>query len=362
MLDQDQSLPVAADLLNITKDQAIKALFRALLGREAEPAAIASFRTMDTLEQIAQGIAGSDEFLARHRHSSPFFHYASRFDAIGLMRKYAVPGLKPRPGLVVNFLGVAAAPKFLPLVIGDMPCEVQPIPIPANWHADIAEWGAVLRAVDLAKSTFTIAELGCGWGCWINNACVAAKRAGLRVHGIGVEGDLGHLEFAREACALNGLDASEVSLHHAIASGTDGVALFPIQEEAGHAWGLEAIFGPTPAQRERALRDKTHQELQTLALSTLAQGRRLDLLHVDIQGAEVDVVRHSLDFLWSNVAYLMIGTHSRQIEGQLTDLLLQRGWVLEIERAAILTLSDAGPLVTVDGVQGWRNPQLLPGS
>jgi hypothetical protein len=40
---------------------------------------------------------------------------------------------------------------------------VEPIPIPANWHADIAEWAAALRAVDLARGSFTMAELGCGW-------------------------------------------------------------------------------------------------------------------------------------------------------------------------------------------------------
>jgi hypothetical protein len=40
---------------------------------------------------------------------------------------------------------------------------VEGIPIPANWHADIAEWAAALRAVELAEETFTVVELGCGW-------------------------------------------------------------------------------------------------------------------------------------------------------------------------------------------------------
>ena len=57
--------------------------------------------------------------------------------------------------MVVNFLGVAIDPKFLPLVLEGMAGQVQPVPIPCNWHADMAEWGAVLRAVDLARNTFT---------------------------------------------------------------------------------------------------------------------------------------------------------------------------------------------------------------
>jgi hypothetical protein len=36
------------------------------------------------------------------------------------------------------------------------------------------------------------------------------------------------------------------------------------------------------------------------------------------------------------------------------DTLLSAKWKLEIERPAILSLSGAAPLVTVDGVQGWH--------
>src|SRR5678816_4489395 len=152
-----------------TNEAAVTAMFRAMLGREAEPSAISAFSGLD-VEGIARGIVQSPEFVARHRKTSPFLHYYALFDAPGLMWKYAVPDLKPRPGLVVNYLGVAVDPKFLPLVLEGMAGEVQPVPIPANWHADIAEWGAVLRSIDLAKDSFTMAELGCGWGCWINNA------------------------------------------------------------------------------------------------------------------------------------------------------------------------------------------------
>jgi len=40
------------------------------------------------------------------------------------------------------------------------------------------------------------------------------------------------------------------------------------------------------------------------------------------------------------------------------DTLLGAKWKLEIERPAIISLLGDGPLVTVDGVQGWRNPRL----
>jgi len=86
---------------------------------------------------------------------------------------------------------------------------------------------------------------------------------------------------------------------------------------------------------------------------------KIDLLHIDIQGGEADLISACLSLLSEKVAYIVIGTHSRQIEGRLFDLLLQAGWWLEIERPAILSLTGH-PVVTVDGVQGWRNPRLLP--
>ena len=57
---------------------------------------------------------------------------------------------------------------------------------------------------------------------------------------------------------------------------------------------------------------------------------------------------------------ILIGTHSREIEGRLFEYLLGAGWLLEMERPALLTLHAGAPIVTVDGVQGWRNPRLLP--
>ncbi|UPG71986.1 hypothetical protein MVG78_15840 [Roseomonas gilardii subsp. gilardii] len=61
------------------------------------------------------------------------------------------------------------------------------------------------------------------------------------------------------------------------------------------------------------------------------------------------------------MAYLVLGTHSRQIEGEIFGMKLAAGgWMLEMERPAILHLHERGPHVTVDGVQGWRNLSLCP--
>jgi FkbM family methyltransferase len=280
---------------------------------------------------------------------------------MGIMRSHAVSELKPRDGYLTNFLGVLIDPKFFPDLLEGKAGQVEPIPIPANWHADIAEWAAALRAVDLAGETFTIIELGCGWGCWLNNMGAAARRTSRKIRLIGIEGDLGHIQFAREACRANEFDESEVWLHHGIAAARDGKALFPIQQMAGKNWGLEPIFDASLFDIAKAKLSGKYEVLPMISLDRVSQGcSRIDLLHIDIQGSEADLIRDSLEFLNSRVAYMVVGTHSREIEGTIFSTLRAAGWGLEIERPAILSLAGLRPQVVVDGVQGWRNPRLLP--
>ena len=294
---------------------------------------------------------------------SPFWYYNTNFDAGAVIQRHAAPNLQASPGFLTNYLGVRIDPKFFPNILTDVAGQVEGIPIPANWHADIAEWAAALRSVELARNKYTIVELGCGWGCWMNNTGLAARRLGLKVHVIGVEGDEGHIDFAKESLQTNGFSKSEISLYRGIAAASSGIALFPRQHQAGISWGLEPVFGASEKQRAAALRTGDFDELPMISLADIAKNHdRIDLLHVDIQGGEADLIEGCLNILREKFAYLVIGTHSRQIEGRIFNLLLNEGWRLDIERPAILRLSDSGPVVTVDGVQGWRNSRLLPNS
>lgn len=306
------------------------------------------------LDEVAAALA--EEQATRHAAASPFFVYNTAFDATAVIRRHAVPDLVPRPGLVTNFLGVLIDPVVHPPILAAMAGTLDPVPIPANWHADIAEWAAALRAVELSQGRFTIIELGCGWGCWMNNCGVAARRAGRAVHLIGVEGDPGHIGVARMELALNGFTPEQATLHHGIAAAAAGTALFPRDGADCLTYGLEPVFGATEAQREAAIAAGTHDALPMVPLADIAAPHdRIDLLHIDIQGGEADLVAACVTVLREKIAYVLIGTHSRQIEGQVMATMLAAGFTLEIERPAILALTPDGPVVTVDGVQGWRN-------
>lgn len=294
---------------------------------------------------------------------SRFWHYNTRFDAVEVVARHAAdtPPGTIRPGRVVNFLGVAIDPAIFPPALDSMVGRLEAAPMPNNWHADVAEWASALRAVDRSGPHFTMIELGCGWGCWMNNMGVAAKRAGRTVHVIGIEGDAGHIEFAHKTLAENGFADDEWTLITGIAAGQSGVALFPVQNRPGESWGLEPVFGADETQTREAVDSGRYTALPMIALDEIAAPHeRIDLLHIDIQGGEADLVEVCLPAMAAKVANVLIGTHSRQIEGRLFDIMLGAGWVLDMERPAFLTLAAERPEVTVDGVQSWRNPALSP--
>lgn len=133
-----------------------------------------------------------------------YFYNSSIGDLRDLIKDYSIEVHECTPGYITNAFGVKINPNHLPSVLAGKEGTVEPLPIPANWHADIAEFGSALHAVDLAEHEFTIVELGCGWGCWLNITGVVAKRKGLKVNLIGIEGDEGHVRFAHESLTLTG--------------------------------------------------------------------------------------------------------------------------------------------------------------
>ena len=338
--------------------QDIDRAYRELLGRAPESEATITFAmSYPTVADLYLAIAKSAEYIGRAK-PEPFSQFNACIDVEGIIRGHDHPGSAAVPGHVVNFLGVKMNARFMP-VPEHFAGTVMGVPIPSNFHADMSEWGAALRAVDLARGSFTVLELGCGWGCWMINTATAARHRGLTVHALGVEADAAHLGFAREALATNGFTASESTLMEGVVAARAGTALFPKPDRHGRDYGSEPLFGLEGAELERAQRSGEYDRVPVIALEDAMRGhQRIDLLHIDIQGGEADLVRDTLPLLRAKVAYMVIGTHSRPIEGKLFETLGGGAFKLEVERPAILDLRDTGPLTLVDGVQGWRNTAL----
>ncbi|WP_050604583.1 FkbM family methyltransferase [Ruegeria sp. 6PALISEP08] len=273
-----------------------------------------------------------------------------------LIRDFAEPDPEARDGLITNFRGVRIEPRVMPSILEPLAGSVEAIPDPGNWHADIAEWAAALLSVKEASGTYRIIELGCGWACWLNNMGFVAKKRGLNVDLIGIEGDGSHLANAERTFQLNGFNPDEFRLVNGVAASKEGIALFPKFEKAHENWGAEPIFYPNEEILAKARAKGNYTELDCYTLENLSNGEAVDLLHIDIQGSELDFVRNNFDSIEKLVKRVFIGTHSRYLEGALQEFFLSKGWKIEMDRPVIHTLIQGRPQIETDGVLLFKNP------
>lgn len=140
---------------------------------------------------------------------------------------------------------------------------------------------------------------------------------------------------------------------HGMSAPRTGKALFPMAENPGATGGSEPIFNATDDQIVEATANGSHSVLDAYPLVELTVGKTADLLHIDVQGGELEFVRQNISDINSSVRGMVIGTHSRHIEGILTDFMLSNGWDVEMDRPALVRLVDGRPQIYVDGVQAW---------
>lgn len=222
-----------------------------------------------------------------------------------------------------------------------------------------SEWVGTLRSVLEASGSFTAMELGAGWAPWLVASQTAARARGIdRIDLTGVEGSADHHSFMIDNFRYNGLDPAGHHLHHAVAGAEDGTAVFPKLHAAPEDYGASAVFDDS--ERAAAALRGDLEEIPSLSLKTLIGDKpRVDLVHIDIQGHEEPVIASGIDVLNARVRRLVIGTHSRTIEGQLFDLLHANGWTCESEVPCMISPTmDGGRALARDGEQVWRNDRL----
>ena len=221
------------------------------------------------------------------------------------------------------------------------------------------EWIDLLESVLEADDRFTMVELGAGWGRWLVDAWSALKQIGIadkKLLLVGVEAEPTHFEWMKQHFADNGLDERRHRLIQAAVAANDGVANFVI----GHAeaWYGQAIVSGTGDQ-PNTWPEARVREVATVSLATaLKDISVVDLIDMDIQGAEADVVEASRDLLDGRVKRVHIGTHGTDIEVRLRTVFAEMGWRCHYD------FTHGGDAVTPfgtvsfgDGVQSWINPR-----
>lgn len=215
------------------------------------------------------------------------------------------------------------------------------------------EWADLLNAVMGASRTFSMVELGAGWGRWTMNAAAACRRwGGLRYRLVAIEGEPTHAQWARRHRSANGVRrfgrAGSCRVIRAAVGDKRGIARFAVGSPS-RWYGQALVDGTWTPEQTRWVR--------TIKLSSLIRSLgHVDFVHADIQGAELAVFTEAASIL-GRVDRIHIATHNAEVESGLRTLFRSLGFdpVWDVACGSEV-ITASGREVLVDGIQGWRRP------
>ncbi|HUN22387.1 MAG TPA: DUF4214 domain-containing protein [Anaerolineales bacterium] len=240
-------------------------------------------------------------------------------------------------------------------------------PVPQDgYHAEALEYIAICESVlEANPDQYCIAELGAGWGPWVCLGGVVARNQNIsKIKLIGVEADITRFNLMKKQFIANNF----LSVNETAMQGYECILL------QGAAWSKNTILyfanagvtdmgasaSTTNSKSDYLGRNLPKVAVQAYTIQDIIQNNIVNLLHIDIQGAEFDVVSSSLETLKKQVKAMLIGTHSRVIEGKLIDLLYRNGWYLHREKPCQVNWQTNEPpsieaMTSLDGIQYWKN-------
>ncbi len=236
-------------------------------------------------------------------------------------------------------------------------------PIPDDgFHAEGIEYTSLLDAIErfAGNGRFVAVEAGAGWGPWLAMAGVVCKSMGVdTIRLVGAEASEGRFALMQDHLDFNGLGADsgiQVDLFRGAVWSHDGNIHFPDSEIEDMGVAASSRAGSTDYRG----RSVVSVETPCLRLDTLlGKDSEVDFLHMDIQGAEMELVSSHKVWLDTSVKSIFIATHSRPLEGELMDFLGSSGWTLSREKPCRFEpdtiRSPWTAATTADGSQYWLN-------
>ncbi|HUB48836.1 MAG TPA: class I SAM-dependent methyltransferase [Acetobacteraceae bacterium] len=273
---------------------------------------------------------------------------------------------QPCAGFVTDWVGTRTRTSSLWDWAREYDGKVTPRPVPHDLYEAI-EWVGLLRAVASSRhGRFTMMELGAGFAPWLGAGASAARLRGIGdVHLMGVEADPGRFALMQQHFLDNGLDPATHRLVCAAVGVGRGRARWPRIADPANASGARPVREDgggldiaDSAYMAGAVDDFIDVDILPLP-ELLEEQPEWDLLHMDVQGWETALCAGCADALTRRVRRMVIGTHSRAIDGEIIVTMRRAGWVLENEKPTRFTFDPSkGSLelmTEVDGVQVWRN-------
>jgi len=276
---------------------------------------------------------------------------------------------QPTPGFVTDFLGTRTRTSSLWDTVRHFDGQVMGRPVPHDLF-EAVEWIGLLKAVVSARNgRFAAMELGAGWGPWLVAGARAAQLRGIQdLRLLGVEADPGRFALMGQHFVDNGLDPEAHSLICAAVGVEKGHARWPRIADPANAGGARPVREANgkldrgdEAYMQGAMEDCIDVDIVPLR-DLLSHEPVWDLVHIDVQGWEAKLCAGCVEPLNTRVRWLVVGTHSRLIDGEVVAILHGAGWVLENEKPTRFHFDAAQSslelMTEVDGVQVWRNPRL----
>jgi FkbM family methyltransferase len=242
--------------------------------------------------------------------------------------------------------------------------------LPSRSSEDYFEWIDLLEAIDGAREHFVMIEVGAGYGRWIANAAAAVRRrrAGgpLACRFTAVEASSMRFSLIPLNLRDNGVAPEDHRLLHAGVTSDGRPILIPVNQDYGAAIFRHAELDDYLARngtsqvtvRASEGADVTIERVPSLRLADLIDGP-VDLIDMDIQGAELEVLSDAIEALDRHVARLHVATHNPEVERRLCALFALHGWTLgRCFLCHEVNETPYGSFRFIDGLQSWRNPRL----
>jgi len=241
------------------------------------------------------------------------------------------------------------------------------------------EWVDILESVASAKNTYTMLELGAGYGRWsVRAACAVRLYHSMPMRFVAVEAEPVHLRWLETHFRDNCLEPQDYVIVPGVVRDEPGEVLFYVGMPPGGKDRPDEWYGQAITHSYEALQNTslgayegfdlvTHKSgwksipVQSVALQgVVADLDRIDLIDLDVQGEELKILSSAIDEVNRKVRRLHIGTHSHEIEKGLRELLRKNGWHCSADFECLsVNQTPMGTVKFVDGVQSWTNPRLF---
>jgi FkbM family methyltransferase len=244
------------------------------------------------------------------------------------------------------------------------------------------EWIDVLESVIAARGSYTMIDLGAGFGRWAVRAAYALKQSQARLpfRLIAVEPEPVVYQWMHSHFRDNEIDPSRHSLIHAAACTVEKEVPFYIGGPPGGPYDRtpDAWYGQRIVKDYDLAgghdKDGLYNGFRVFCYKSNWRGIRVpavtltgllkdqdlvDLVNMDIEAQEFLVIQSAIEELDAKAKRIHIGTHSRDIESGLRQLLTSHGWRC-LNDYSIHTTSETpfGAIRFENGVQSWVNPRL----